>query len=845
MRRFLFEFSAGVAIACGGLSVAAHQMKAHASVVVPQVVSAITAMPESRRSADRDELVMRLVDLVGSAKVSLGDRDRARDSVSAYPRKFRSPWYRGKGAELVQMFSLHTGGTVRVPSASNGQSLWMMEEGTLEQRECIVAVPPSEVRVPATLPQSARLEVSPGVLEPAGMAIQFSLSVAVEGKAAESVWKVRVSPKEARKWQPRAIDLSAFGGQKVELVLSTSIGAPQPNEIDTHETAGTEDEAEEKHVKLPLAVWGDPVILAPRQPQVPGNVLFIVVDALRADAIASLHESDVAENAAPAPLDARLPKVPGLTPAIDQLVADGVSFRRAYSVASWTRPGTLALLSGKRSSELGVGTASWVVSAAEAAQFYRSEPPLLTLLLRQRGVRSRALINNFFMLGHADVGLDMGFEALDDFRYGTADTDAITKAATSYLEAHRKERFFLFLNYNSPHAPYNAPAECLARLPKREDNGGEKVRAYMAEACKDDMGIDQVLKKIDELGLRDETLVVLSADHGETLSAAHAQIGIDGVALRFHHASSNFEETIHIPIIFRYPAKLPKGKFVDVRVRSIDIIPTILDLFDLPQVPVSGRSLVPLVRDLERDDRPVLSEGRGPRALLSGSFHYLQYDRPGGATAPGPGSMLFDLSSDPGERRNIVAEHPDVAARMREQLVSGTLQEAAPGASEPRLAFRFSGAGKVKRVRASIRFEKPPTLVPVGIAREDLRAQGTLVEVALSTLPGSVVGFDAIGVQNSVQWQFYFDDVLLSDRELGGQYGLPLRLSRGGAKSREAFSELVASTTPLIDPTLDEGVFVTLLGRDSLDESFDRGSSPEMQRALEDWGYAAKKKAPK
>ena len=844
MKRFAFEMAVGAAIACGGLVVAARQMKAHASVVTPKAVATtVSAQPQSKRNDDRDELAIRLVDLVGVAKFNLGDRDRARDSIAGYPRKFRSPWRKGREAELVQMFALHTGGTVRAPTPAGGQSFWMTEEGTLEQRECITAGPPSEMRVNVTLPKNARLEVSPAVLEPAGIAIQFSLAVIAEGKPTESIWKVRVSPKEARKWQPRSVDLAAFGGQKVDLVLSTSVAAPLPNEVEVTAPVA-EGEGEEKRTRLPLAVWGDPVILASREPRVAGNVVFIVVDALRADAIASMH-GNVVENAALPPLDARLPKVSGLTPAIDQLVADGVSFRRAYSVASWTRPGTLALLSGKRSSELGVGTAGWVVSPAEALRFYRSAPPLLPHLLRSHGVRSRALVNNFFMLGHADVGLDMGFEALDDFRYGTADTDAITKGALAYLEAHKKERFLLFLNYNSPHAPYVAPPECLARLPKRDDAGGDKVRAYMAEACKDDMGIAQVIKKIDDIGLREETLIVLSADHGETLSSAHAQVGIDGVALRFHHAASNFEETIHIPIILRYPAKLPKGKAIDVRVRSTDIVPTILDLFDLPQVPVSGRSLLPLVRGVERDDRPVLSEGRGPRGLISGNFHYLQYDRPSGSTTPPPGSMLFDLSTDPGERRNIVTERADVVARMREQVLSGAVQEAPPSSSEPRLAFRFSGAGKVKHVRASIRFEKAPNLVPVGIAPQDLRIEGTVVEVALSTVPDAVIGFDAIGVQNSVQWQFYFNDVPADNRELGGQYGLPLRLSRGGAKSRDAFSELTSSTVPLIDPMLDDGIFISLLGRESLDESLDRGSSPEMQRALEDWGYATKKKSPK
>jgi arylsulfatase A-like enzyme len=803
------------------------------------------------RGNEREEVVLRLVDAVGTARFSLGDRDHVRDAVSGYPRKFRSPWRSGKDAELVQNFAIHTPGAERGPKPRKGASLWMMEEGTLAQRESIVAPAPAELRIPVFLPKGARLDVSPAVLEPAGTATEFSISLSANGKPTVRVWVARIGPQQARHWQHREIDLGAYSGQNVELVLATARSPLLPGESDEVAPSPSPDAEQEAHVKLPLAVWGDPVLLAPRQTQVPANVVFIVVDALRADVIASLHDEAQRQGAAVAdpalvPLDARLPRVAGLTPAIDQLVTDGVSFRRAYSVASWTRPGTLALLSGKRSSELGVSPGSWVVPAAEASRFYRSEPPLLPLLLRPRGVRSRALVNNFFMLGHADVGLDMGFEALDDFRYATADTEAITRAALSYLDAHRRERFLLFLNYNAPHAPYSAPPECLARVPKRggpDDRGGDQVRAYMAEACKDDEGIGRVLKKIDDLGLRDETLVVLSSDHGETLSSAHAQLGLDGVPLRFHHAASNFEETIHIPIVVRYPPRLPKGKAIDVRVRSTDIVPTILDLFDLPQVPMSGRSLLPVVRGTERDDRTVVSEGRGPRGLLSGTFHYLEYDRPSGAITQAAEPLLFDLSADPGERRNVIAERPDIAARMRDQLLSGAVQEAPPSAHEPRFAFRFAGAGKVRRVRASIRFEKPPALVPIGITMDDLRVDGALVEVALSTSPSAVVGFDAIGVQNAVDWQFYFDEVRVGDRELGGPYGLPLRRARGGPRSRDAFAEIAASSIPLIDPVLDDGVFVVLLGRDPIDDSRGSGASSEMQRALEDWGYATKKPA--
>src|SRR6185369_6045163 len=113
-------------------------------------------------------------------------------------------------------------------------------------------------------------------------------------------------------------------------------------------------------------------ILARTQTRVPYNVLWIVVDALRPDVLASFHDDadDAAKLAAKTPpMEALLPKVPGLTPAIDELGQRGVRFVHAYSGGAWTRPGTLAMLSGARSTELGIDTTAWVVPQAEAARF--------------------------------------------------------------------------------------------------------------------------------------------------------------------------------------------------------------------------------------------------------------------------------------------------------------------------------------------------------------------------------------------------------------------------------------------------------------------------------------------
>src|ERR1019366_5632983 len=122
-----------------------------------------------------------------------------------------------------------------------------------------------------------------------------------------------------------------------------------------------------------LPLWGDPVVVAKQPTRVPYDVLWIVVDALRPDVAASMHDAaeDAAELAAPRPpLEALLPVVPGLMPGIDRLASRGVRFLHAWSAGAWTRPGTLAMLTGERSSELGVDTREWILTTEAVSHYY-------------------------------------------------------------------------------------------------------------------------------------------------------------------------------------------------------------------------------------------------------------------------------------------------------------------------------------------------------------------------------------------------------------------------------------------------------------------------------------------
>src|SRR5262245_53351176 len=196
------------------------------------------------------------------------------------------------------------------------------------------------------------------------------------------------------------------------------------------------------------------------------------------------------------------------------------------------------------------------------------------------------------MVGYAAVDVNMGFERISDHRYKTYDTQAITDDTKRWLDANKTTRFCLFVNLVSPHDPYEPRPEHLARVPAPPQGPrDEAIRNYLGEVAKDDDAIGAIVKKLDETGLRDRTIVVVTADHGETMSSAHAgRSQLDNMPIRYHHAVSNYEETTRVPILIVAPGLLGANTEVKARVRSIDIAPTVLDLLGVERHPrMSGR----------------------------------------------------------------------------------------------------------------------------------------------------------------------------------------------------------------------------------------------------------------
>lgn len=897
---------------------------ASASAGAPSGAVAKQASPAGAQG-DAYEVAVRLVEIAKDARFEMPRADSAKAVMKAHWRQQKPPFFpvSGDAARFVTTIALRTSASETqwaMPVGKEGKAwapdarVWNMNEGSFDQRESLVSPSPGTITFRVTVPQGAKLTFAEGTVNATEDGTSFTVSV-LDGKGVlKEIYRHVLPPSAARKWTEASCDLSAYAGQNVELRLGTeATKAVDPEDkrparprepvppasaysgpgngrptID----AGVVREDVLATPSAPVALWGNPTLLARTTPRVPYNVLWIVVDALRPDVLASFHDDaeDSAKQVAQwPPLEALLPKIPGLTPEIDELTRRGVRFTHAYSAGSWTRPGTLAMLSGARSSELGIDTTAWMLMPADVRRFYGSDPPLLPLIVRRHGVTTRAFVNNYFMVGYAPVGIEMGFERVDDHRYRTRDTLEVTQDATQWIRENKDTRFFAFVNYNSPHEPYEPPAKHLAKVPPPPAGPKDTIaRLYMAEAAKDDEAIGVLMRTLDETGLRDRTIVVVTADHGETMSSAHAGTsGLDKMPIRYHHAVSNFEETTKVPIVIALPGVLPAGQEVKTRVRSIDIAPTVLDLLGVEHhARMSGKSLVPLANgQAETEERVVVSEGRGSRAIMHDRWRLLA--REGAARIVIQGDKqreadfeLYDLIDDPGERHDLAAKKPEMVAEMKARLDAalknvavaggrapplsgaGSTGSPASGAAAaatlaqadaqkpPTLHLRFAGGPQPRRVSGTITIGdakiKPKSfdVQPVELGRDAFHVEGGRVDVALRTSPTAPVGFDIVvdPPGTPVTWELWLDDKPWPEEAVfGGPFGLLAAAVRKGVATDEARLVAQASALPTIDPRRDVGLFV-VRERHGADaegsrEATDEGAE-EMARLLREWGYA-------
>ncbi len=409
---------------------------------------------------------------------------------------------------------------------------------------------------------------------------------------------------------------------------------------------------------LGIPVIGNPELWAHGLGAAAPNVLLIIVDTLRADALSSMPE-------------------------VQKFAQKGARFEQAITSATWTRPALLSLLGGDLPSAVGQNAEDMIPKERDRQRFYALDRKLLPRVLRESGMKVTAIGNNFFLLGYPQIGLSLGFDEVADVRHPVQDSPAITRAALRYLQENRERSFFLQLHYDAPHWPYSPPPQYLpkASLEQAAHMAGRGIglqpvssepsaRSYLAEAAYADAQIAQVLGEVERLGLTSRTMVVIVGDHGEVFDINHNHFVL---ALKqptlYHHGWSAYDEILRVPMILAMPGRLPAGVVVKNQVRLFDVAPTVLEtlgLWDkrtaLPSGHLQqGQSLVPLLAgETEASERAAFVEGQNVRALRSSGYLYLRRSDPRLKPLEAASALfqvpeeLYNLQDDPQQHRNLL-----------------------------------------------------------------------------------------------------------------------------------------------------------------------------------------------
>ncbi|MCP4658708.1 MAG: sulfatase-like hydrolase/transferase [bacterium] len=394
------------------------------------------------------------------------------------------------------------------------------------------------------------------------------------------------------------------------------------------------------------------------------SVLLITLDTTRADHLGCYgYPKPVSEN-------------------LDRLAAGATVFTRAIVQAAVTPVSHASIFTGLNPYSHGLRVMHGLTENRLA-----DSRVTLAEVLRDAGYETAAFVSAFPVTER--FGLHQGFETFDaDFLRDpperlVADDGSVntgrnqrSAAATSdralrWLET-APEPFFLWLHYFDPHDPVMTPprafVESFGPLPGGER---EQLRAlYDIEIAYMDRHLGRVIDALERRGTLEEMVVVVIADHGEGLG--DHDWWTHGIL---------YQEQIRVPLIIRAPGK-PGGRRLDVLVRSIDVMPTVLELVgaeaSLP--PVEGRSLVALLDDATADPqlvayadslnvltytvRPTIADKQDDMlfALMRGPWKYIHHRR------YAERSELYDLDRDRREEHNLYASHPELVRTFQLEL---------------------------------------------------------------------------------------------------------------------------------------------------------------------------------
>jgi arylsulfatase A-like enzyme len=413
------------------------------------------------------------------------------------------------------------------------------------------------------------------------------------------------------------------------------------------------------------------------------NIILIVVDSLRSDHLAVNGYNR------------------NTSPNIDKLTSEGILFTNSICTIPRTSPSVSSILTGLYPHSHGLRFLF--------THKLNSNVTTLQEILQAHGYTT---IGNDIEMN--DTGIEKGFDAFNllrwriinkikrnikktvDWSYKVDPAETLTDIGIKYIDKLKDKKFFLYLHYIGLHWPYTPPKP-YSEMFDPDYNGNHIFNETSDEISRGDLIFNNTLSKkeiehaiahydgsirhvdfqlgrllahLDSLNLTDNTLIILTADHGE---------GFGEHNLYFQHGEYLYDEGIRVPLILKHP-KLPKKK-IEKQVQSTDIMPTVLEILKIPLIDkIGGLSLMPMIEEdkvlraytfAESGKNFFKQNKRSYFEGIKGKWRMIRTDEWKLIYIPHPEKdiyELYNLKEDPGEKSNLIDKEEKTADKLKKEL---------------------------------------------------------------------------------------------------------------------------------------------------------------------------------
>ncbi len=367
----------------------------------------------------------------------------------------------------------------------------------------------------------------------------------------------------------------------------------------------------------------------------PHNLIIITMDTTRADSLECYGNKKV------------------LTPNINRFAEKGILFTNATASAPITLPSHSSIMTGLYPINHG----------ARDNSIYKlsDENTTLAEVFKEKNFNTAGIVSTFIL--DSQYKINQGFDFYNDnflnpeqkgrLPVQRKGLETATVAVEWLRDNARKKPFFMWVHFYDPHADYNPPEPYKTAY---SDN------PYYGEIAYTDMCIGIILDELKRQKVFDNTLFILTADHGESFGEHGEQT----------HGFFIYDSTIHVPLIISNSRFSVQNNKIDSQVSLVDIFPTAIDLMGLKYgKTVDGKSLAPFFEGKDAEEHPSYSEAEIPKSFYWNPLKGIRFD--GWKYIFGKNSELYNISKDPGEKENLIEKEDSRAKqmyRMLEKVVS-------------------------------------------------------------------------------------------------------------------------------------------------------------------------------